>query len=247
MCHLPGFNQVGHSPLGNQRVGWSPELGLNVVGSSVPPSPNFPLHLFLLDGRKRVGHWGSWWLIHSVTSGAWKVLGKVPSDGWWVPHALGLSRICLPISFLPSPPSKCGTCPFTLYSGLISKISFCLVHFGHFDNHPPDPERYFVNLTCWYTTVGTEGLSICHSMPHAVTPPGLPGRRGVFSCWCKWTSGLGVPSLRSHYSTFFCPALSCNYVSRSLISTKLVIGMGNEYGKYSPYTYLPGGYLWHDL
>ena len=56
--------------------------------------------------------------------------------------------------------------------------------------------------------MGTEGLSISHSMPHAGTPPGLPGRRGVFSCWCKWTSGLGVPRLRSHYSTVFCPALS---------------------------------------
>ena len=144
---LAWFWSVGHSPLGNQWACWSPELGSNVVGSPVLPSPNFPLHLFLLDGRKRVGHWGSWWLIHSVTSGAWKVLGKVPSGGWWVPHPWGLSRICLPFPFLPSPPSKCGTCPFTLYSGLISKISFCLVHSGHFVNHPPDPERYFVNLS----------------------------------------------------------------------------------------------------
>ena len=51
--------------------------------------------------------------------------------------------------------------------------------------------------------MGTEGLSIPHSMPHAGTPPGLPGRRGVFSCWCKLTSGLGVLRIRSHYSTFF--------------------------------------------
>ena len=128
------------------------------------------------------------------------------------PTHLGLSRICLPFSFLPSPPSKCCTCPFTLYSGLISKISFCLVHFGHFDNHPSDPERYFCeSLTWWYSAVGTEGLSIPHSMPHAGTPPGLPGRRGVFSCWCKLTSGLGVLRIRSHYSTFFAlpfPAIS---------------------------------------
>ena len=48
----------------------SPEVGPNMVRSPVPPSPNFPLHLFLLDGRKRVGHGGSWWLIQSVTSGA---------------------------------------------------------------------------------------------------------------------------------------------------------------------------------
>ena len=134
-------------PPGNQWDCWPPELGPNVVGSPVLPSPNFPLHLFLLVWRKRVGHGGSWLLIHSVTSGAWKVLGKVPSDGWWVPHPLGLSRIYLPFSFLPSPPFNCGTCPFTIYSGLISKISFCLVHFGHFVNHPPDPERYFVNLS----------------------------------------------------------------------------------------------------
>ena len=60
--------------------------------------------------------------------------------------------------------------------------------------------------------MGTEGLSISHSMPHAGTPPGLPGSRGVFSCWCKWTSGLGVPRLRSHCSTFFglpYPAIMC--------------------------------------
>ena len=147
LCHLPGFNQVSHSPLGNQWACWSPELGPNVVRSPVLPSPNFPLHLFLLDGRQRVGHGGSWWLIHIVTSGAWKVLGKVPSDGWWVPHPLGLSRICFPFSYLPSPPSKCVTCPFTWYSSLISKISFYLVHFGHFVNHSPDPERYFVTLS----------------------------------------------------------------------------------------------------
>ena len=147
LCHLPGLDQVGHSPLGNQWECWPPELGLNVVGSTVLPSPNFPLQLFLLDGRKRLGHGGSWWLIHIVTSGVWKVLGKVPSDGWWVPHPLGLSRICLPFSFLPSPPSKFGSCPFTLYSGIMSKISFCLVHFGHFVNHPPGPEINFVNLS----------------------------------------------------------------------------------------------------
>ena len=39
--------------------------------------------------------------------------------------------------------------------------------------------------------MSTEGLGISHSMPHAGTPPGLPGKRGGFSCWCKWTSGLG--------------------------------------------------------
>ena len=172
------------------------------LGPQFPLHQIFPYNLFLLDGRKRVGHGVSWWLIHSVTSGAWKVLGKVPSDGWWVPHPLGLSRICLPFSFLPSPPSKCDTCPFTLYSGLISKISFCLVHFGHFVNHPPDPERYFVNLSLAGTQQWVQRDLVSHSMPHAGTPPGLPGRRGVFSCWCKWTSGLGVPRLRSHYSTF---------------------------------------------
>ena len=147
LCHLPGLDQVGHSPKGNQWECWHPELGPNVVRSPVLPSPNIPLHLFPLDGRKRVGNGGSWWLIHSVTSGTLKILGKVPAHGWWVPHPLGSSRICLPFSFLPSPPSRCGSCPFTLCSGLISKISFCLVHFGHFVNHPPDPEIYFINLS----------------------------------------------------------------------------------------------------
>ena len=142
------WSQSGRSLTpGDQWECWYPELGPSVVGSPVLPSPNIPLHLFLLDGRKRVAHGGSWWLMHSVTSGAWKILGKVPSDGWWVPHPIGLSRICLPFSFLPSPSSKCGSCPFTLHSGLISKISFSLVHFGHFANHPPDPERYFINLS----------------------------------------------------------------------------------------------------
>ena len=134
-------------PPGNQWVCWYPELGPNVVRSPVLPSPNIPLHLFLLDGRKTVGHGGSCWLIHSVTSVAWKILEKVPSYDWWVPHPLGLSRICLPFSFSPSPPSKCGSWPFTLHYGLISKISFCLVNFGHFVNHPPDPEIYFINLS----------------------------------------------------------------------------------------------------
>ena len=45
------------------------------------------------------------------------------------------------------PPSRCGSCPFTLHSGLISKISFCLVCFGHFVNHPPDPAIHFINLS----------------------------------------------------------------------------------------------------
>ena len=76
--------------------------------------------------------------------------------------------------------------------------------------------------------MSTEGLGISDSMPHAGTPWGLPGRRGVFSWHCKWTSGLGEPRLSSHYSTVFCLALSSNWLSRSLICTKLVIGMGNE-------------------
>ena len=147
LCHFPGLDQVDHSPQGNQWECWYPELGLNVVGSPVLPSPNIPLHLFPLDGRKRVGNGGSWWLIHSVTSWVLKILGKVTAHGWWVPHPLGLSRICPPFPFLPSPPSRCGSCPFTVCSGLISKISFYLVHFGHFVNHPPHPEIYFVNLS----------------------------------------------------------------------------------------------------
>ena len=138
LCHLPGLDQVGHSPQGNQWECWYPELGFNVDGSPVLPSPTIPLHLFPLDGGKRVGNGGSWWLIHSVTSGALKILGKVPSHGWQVPHSLGLSRICLPFPSLQSPPSRCGSCPFTLGSGLISKIYFCLVHFRPFVNHPPE-------------------------------------------------------------------------------------------------------------
>ena len=146
LCHLPGLNQVGHSP--REPVGvLAPWTGAQCGWVPSSPFTKYSLHLFLLDGRKRVGHGGSWWLIHSVTSGAWKILGKVPSDGRWVPHPLGLSRICLPFSVLPSPPSKCGSCPFTLHSGLISKISFCLVYFGHFVNHPPYPEIYFVNIS----------------------------------------------------------------------------------------------------
>ena len=40
-----------------------------------------------------------------------------------------------------------------------------------------------------------------------------------------------------HHPAIMCPIF--------LISTKLVIGMGNEYGKYSAYTYtyLPAGHL----
>ena len=146
-CHLPGLNQVGHSPLGNQWECWYPELGPNVVGSPVLPSPNFPLHLFLLDGRKRVGHGGSWWLIQVSHQGPERPLGKCLLMVGESHTPLGLSRICLPFFFLPSPPSKCGSCPFTLHSALISKIPFCLVYFGHFVNHPPDPEIYFVNLS----------------------------------------------------------------------------------------------------
>ena len=147
LCHLPGLDQVGHSPQGNQWECCYPELGPNEVRSPVLPLPIIPLHLFPLDGRKRVGNGGSWWLIHRVTSGALKILGKVPSHGWWVPHTLGLSRICLSFPSLPSPPSTCGSCPFIWHSGLVSKVSFCLVHFGHFVNHPPGPEIYFVYLT----------------------------------------------------------------------------------------------------
>ena len=129
------------------------------------------------------------------------------------PTPLGLSRICLTFSFLPSPPSKCGSCPFILHSGLISKISFSVVHFDHFANHPPYPERYFMNLSLAGTQQWVQrdlvSLTACPLLElHQV----LPGRRGTFSYWCKRTSGLGVPRLRSHYSTVFCPALSCNWL-----------------------------------
>ena len=146
LCHLPGINHLGHSPQGTSgsadTLNWGPMWS----------GPQFSLHQIfpytcssLMGGR--VGHGGSWWMMHSVTSGALKILGKVPSDGWWVPHPLGLSRICLQFPFLPSPPSRCGSCPYTLHYGLISKISFCLVHFGHFVNYTPDLEIYFVNLS----------------------------------------------------------------------------------------------------
>ena len=147
LCHLPGLDQVGHSPQGTSGSAGPLNWGPMWSGPQFSLHQIFPYTCSSLMGGREWDMGCSWWLIHSVTLGAWKVLGKVPSDGWWVPHPLGLSRICLPFSFLPSPPSKCGSCPFTLYSGLISKISFCLVHFGHFVNHPPDPERYFINLS----------------------------------------------------------------------------------------------------
>ena len=51
-----------------------------------------------------------------------------------------------PIPFLTISPFTCGSCPFTLGSGLISKISFCLVNFGPFVNDSPAPEIYLVDL-----------------------------------------------------------------------------------------------------
>ena len=78
--------------------------------------------------------------------------------------------------------------------------------------------------------MGTEGLSISHSMPHAGTPAGLPCRRQVFSCWCKQTSGLRVPRLGSHYSTFFAmpyPAIMCpdpSYLPNWLLGWEMNMG-----------------------
>ena len=64
-------------------------------------------------------------------------------------------------------------------------------------------------------------------MPQAGTPPGLPGRKGIFGCWCKWTSGLGMPRLRSHFSTVFVLPYCPNWLPRSLIYIKYGIQMGN--------------------
>ena len=67
-------------------------------------------------------------------------------------------------------------------------------------------------------------------MPSTGTPPGLPGRRGVFGCWCKWTSGLEVPRLRSHYSTVFFlpyPSTGCpdpSYVQNWLLGWEMKKG-----------------------
>ena len=150
-------------------------------GPQVLPSPNIPTPVPLW-WEEESGKWGSWWLTHSVTSGAWKILGKVPSHGWWVPNPLGLPQGSASHSpFLPSPPSRCGSCPFTLHSGLISKISFCLVHFGHFVNHPPDPERYYVNLSLAGTQQWVErDLASLTACPMLQLHQVLPGRRGVF-------------------------------------------------------------------
>ena len=115
-----------------------------------------------------------------------------------------------PIPFLTIPPSRCNSCPFTLVSGIISKISFCLFHFGPFVNFPSGPEIYFVNLPLAGTQQWVQrdlvSLTAC---PHAGTPPGLPGRRGVFSCWFKWLVVYGYLDSGSHYSTVFlsCPIL----------------------------------------
>ena len=103
LCHLPGLDQVGHSPQGNQWECCYPEL--RSQWGQVPSSPftNYSPTLFPLDGGKRVGNGGSWWLIHCFTSGALKILGKVPSHGWWVPqHPRALQDLPL-IPFLTIP------------------------------------------------------------------------------------------------------------------------------------------------
>ena len=117
-----------------------------MVGSPVLPSQIIPLHLFpLMGGESR-----KWRFLVVDTLCHIRCL-KDPWESafsWLVsPMPLGLSRICLPFPSLPSPPSRCGTCPFTRCSGLISKISFCLVQFGSFVNYPPCPEIYFVDLS----------------------------------------------------------------------------------------------------
>ena len=198
-------------PLGNQWAYWFPEWGPNVVGSPVLPSPNFPLHLFLLDGRKRVGHGvpGGWYVV--LHQGPERSLGKcllmvgeshTPRALKDLPHILFLTIPSLQMLYLSFYPIFW---PYFQNFFLFSSLwPFWQSSFRSW-------EILCESLTWWYTAVGTEGLSIPHSMPHAGTPPGLPGRRGVFSCWCKLTSGLGVLRIRSHYSTFFAlpfPAIS---------------------------------------
>ena len=208
LCHLPGLDQVGHPPRGTSGSAGTLNWGPMWLGPQFSLHQIFPSTCSPLMGGKRVGNWGSWWLIYSVTSGAWKILGKVPSHGWSVQHPLGLSRICLPFPFLPSSPSRCGSCPFTLYSGLISKISFCLVPFGHFVNHPPDPEIYFVNLSLAGTQQWVQrdlvSLTACPMLElHQVSLPG----EGFLVAGVYLTRGLGVPRIRSHYSTVFSSCL----------------------------------------
>ena len=145
LCH--SWSWSGRSLcLGNQWECWYPELGPNVVRPPVPHSPIIPLYLFPLDGGKS-GKRG-----FLVVDTKHHIRGL--KDSWesafsWLvsPHLLGLYRICLPFPSLPSPPSTCGSCPFTLGSGLIPNFFFGLVHFGPFVNNPPGPEIYFINLS----------------------------------------------------------------------------------------------------
>ena len=128
-------------PKWNQWECWGPMW----LGPHFSPT-NFSLIPVSPEWGKRVGSRGSLWFIPSVTSGALRIPKEVPYHGQCVPHPLGLPRICLPFPSLPSPHSLCGSCPFTLGSGLISKISFCLGNFGPFVNDPPGPEIYLVNI-----------------------------------------------------------------------------------------------------
>ena len=211
LCHLLGFDQVGHSPWGTSGHTGSLNWGPMWLG------PQFSLHQIfpytcssLMGGREwDMGVPGGWYVV--LHQGPEKSLGKclLMVGESHTPRAL---KDLPPILFLTIPSLQ------MLY------LSFYPIFWPYFQNFFlfsslwPFWQSSFrsweilcESLTWWYTAVGTEGLSISHSMPHAGTPPGLSGRIGVFSCWCKLTSGLGVLRIRSHYSTFFAlpfPAIS---------------------------------------
>ena len=81
LCHLPGLGQVGHPPKGNHWECWNHELRPNMVGHPVLPLLTVPPYLFPLDGWKRVGNGGSWWLIPSVTSETLRIHRELPYHG----------------------------------------------------------------------------------------------------------------------------------------------------------------------
>ena len=140
-----------------------PWTGIQCGQAPVLSPQNITPCLFPLDGGKRVGNGGPWWLMSSVTSAALRICKEVPYHGQWVPHSLGLWGICLPFPSLPSPPPTCGRWPFPWVQDLLvfHRKDLCDTR-----GKPKTSSKFQMRCTCLVEASGGQDQSYVKSSWH---------------------------------------------------------------------------------